>query len=63
MRTSSSLKPRDRQSGFTKSRWPVGLSLGLMGLAGLVIIFVGWALVGWPVLVAAAVAAMVVRFA
>jgi hypothetical protein len=41
----------------------LGWSLAAIGIAALAILFVGWTLVGWPVIVAAGVAALVVRFA
>jgi hypothetical protein len=62
MQTSSSVKRPDRRGGFAKERRPFAWSLAVIAGLGLAIIFVGWAVVGWPVLVAAAVAALVVRF-
>jgi hypothetical protein len=59
----SSLKNGQGPEGIGRQRRPVGRSLVVIGLIGVAILSVGWALVGWPVLVAAAVAAMVVRFA
>ena len=60
MITSSSLKRSGR--GFPKERRSIGLSLAALGLLGVAILVVGWTLVGWPVLAAAGVAALVVRF-
>ena len=62
MQTSSSVKRQGSRGGFAKERRPFGWGLAVIGLLGFIIIFVGWAVVGWPVLVAAAVAALVVRF-
>ena len=58
----TSVKRQQPRGDFDKEVRPFGWSLAVIGLLGLAIVLVGWAVVGWPVLVAAAVAALVVRF-
>ena len=44
-----------------RERRPLEWSTSLLGIAAILVVMVGWFWVGWPVLVAAGVAMVVVR--